>query len=350
MKVGIFCVNDADHEYNDPSVVLFTNPSKRRYNFGIFSALTRTMREFQPDVVHAWLPASVTIPAMLVARREGIPCVFSYRSAMAFYRPLMFLEFFVATCCAKGIISNTPVSVSKWSYRKLYSWKRSVTIPNAVAVPSDLTTPGAARGPNGVNRLVFVGRLTQQKNWACLLEALSQLRERKDWVLIICGSGEDLPRVEAKVEELRIADRVQLLGFRRDIYRIMHEATLLVLPSWVEGMPNVMLEAFALGLPCIASDIAQHREVVGDSGCALLFDPSQPDQLAAAVLRVLNGAEEAREMAVRARKVAASYLPDYLGARYYEAYRAFLTGDFTAGRGLGRHRLTSDSRSQRHNP
>jgi glycosyltransferase involved in cell wall biosynthesis len=348
MEAGIFCVNSANFEYGDPSVVVFTHPSKRRYDFGIFSALSRTMREFRPDLVHAWLPASITIPAMLVARRQGIPCVFSYRSRMAFTRPLMLWEFLVAVFCARGIISNTPISPSQWLYRKLYGWKRGVMIPNAVAIPAGIVVP-VTRESDGMNRILFVGRLDQNKNWSCLLQALAQLRERNDWLLMICGQGEDQPNVEAKIAELCLTDRVQLLGFRKDVYRIMREGTLLVLPSWSEGMPNVMLEAFALGLPCIASDIVSHREVVRDSGCALLFDPGRPDELAGKLRRVLSGAEEVQEMVARAREVAALYRPDLLGARHYEAYRALLRRNVTRESGSGRSEHNSKSGSAQRN-
>ena len=100
---------------------------------------------------------------------------------------------------------------------------------------------------------------------------------------------------------------------------------MLVLPSWFEGMPNVLLEALYIGLPCIVSDISAHRDIIGDTGCALLFDPSDPKELAARIDLLCRNQAVAQELSEKGKKVAKNYLPERMVREYYELYASMVT-------------------------
>lgn len=131
---------------------------------------------------------------------------------------------------------------------------RAVVIPNGIdknwfAAPQRTPSPG---------ELLFVGRLTAQKNLGVVIRAMAELTDVR---LTIMGDGEELANLEALKAELGLSN-VDFAGQRtpEEVRAAMMKSTLLVLPSTHEGMPLVLLQAGAIGLPAVASDIPELRE------------------------------------------------------------------------------------------
>lgn len=124
------------------------------------------------------------------------------------------------------------------------------------------------------NRIITMGRLTRQKNQKLLIEAFSEAsREHKDWILEIYGDGELRRELSDLIRERELDNSVFLRGQTADVARIMSESTVFVLPSLYEGMPNALMEAMAVGLPCIATDCpCGGPKALLDNGCGILTD------------------------------------------------------------------------------
>ena len=100
-----------------------------------------------------------------------------------------------------------------------------------------------------------VGRFNKQKNHPFLIELCAALLKREpNAVLLLVGGGEDQPRIEQKVRDLGIAERVRFLGVRSDVADLMQAMDVFAFPSLFEGLPVTMVEAQAAGLPCLISD------------------------------------------------------------------------------------------------
>lgn len=100
-----------------------------------------------------------------------------------------------------------------------------------------------------------VGRFNKQKNHPFLIELFAALLKREpNAVLLLVGGGEDQPRIEQKVRDLGIAERVRFLGVRSDVADLMQAMDVFAFPSLFEGLPVTMVEAQAAGLPCLISD------------------------------------------------------------------------------------------------
>lgn len=140
----------------------------------------------------------------------------------------------------------------------------------------------AARAYDGELTLLTVGRLDAEKNPLLLADVMARLladgRRRR---LVVCGDGPMRPRLQARLAELGLLDRVELRGYvpiddgLLDLYRTSH-AFLHV--SWTEGFPQVLVEAFATGLPAVATAVG--GVPVAAAGAALLVEPG--DAVAAA--------------------------------------------------------------------
>ncbi len=324
MQAAIFCVKNKGNDISDQLVRIYTSRKSNKYNFSLFGSLNRAILDFKPDIVHTWLPASVAIPSMVMAFMRGVPCVFSYRNAMRWRHPLQALAYFVAVPLAERIVSNNHISRSNRPYRWLYAIKKGEQISNAVVVDRQFIKTRQFEGGNGPVKILFVGRITRQKNWASLLSALPLIKSQYDWTLTICGDGEDREQLLDAAKRAGIIGRIKLLGFRPDVYEIMRTSDVLVMPSFYEGMPNVLLEAMSVGLPCIVSDIPENRAIMGGKQCALFANPDSHQDLADAINKFIENPQIVREMVRMGQIIASTFSPQVMANRYLEFYKSML--------------------------
>jgi glycosyltransferase involved in cell wall biosynthesis len=109
-------------------------------------------------------------------------------------------------------------------------------------------------GPGQPPVIVAIGRLTEQKDFPGLIRALALLRERQEARLLILGEGHERPRLEALVKGLGLDEAASLPGFVANPYSYLDRAAAFALSSIYEGLPTVVVEALALGVPIVATD------------------------------------------------------------------------------------------------
>lgn len=110
-----------------------------------------------------------------------------------------------------------------------------------------------------------VGRFNPQKNHPFLLDVFAALLKKEpSAVLLLVGGGADLPRIQAKAQELGITERVRFLGVRSDVADLMQAMDVFVFPSLYEGLGIALVEAQAAGLPCVVSDTIPHEAYLTD--------------------------------------------------------------------------------------
>jgi glycosyltransferase involved in cell wall biosynthesis len=174
--------------------------------------------------------------------------------------------------------------------------KKWWTIHNAVAVfegAGDPLVEKQLRKSLGILEdgalIVCAGRLSPEKGQKDLLQAIPMIRGSDRKVcFVICGDGPCRESLEQEAANLGISDRVRFVGFRRDLLEIFRIMDLLVLPSYTEGLPNVILEAFSCAKPVVATQVGGVPEIVENGRNGLLIPPGRPDLLAQAVEKCLS--------------------------------------------------------------
>jgi glycosyltransferase involved in cell wall biosynthesis len=131
-------------------------------------------------------------------------------------------------------------------------------------------------------RVVCIGRLAQAKGQSLLVEAAARLkREGLEFEIVLAGSGPMHQELEALVNQYDVADRVRLLGWVSNA-RVRQEliaSRAMVLPSFAEGLPVAIMEAFAMGRPVVATRVAGIPELVEDNATGWLIEPGALDSL-----------------------------------------------------------------------
>ena len=163
----------------------------------------------------------------------------------------------------------------------------------------------------GQKTIICVGRLSPEKGQAGLLRAFAKVRSsHPELELRLVGDGPERSALEALSEELGVSGAVTFAGRlpEEETLAEIARSDLLVLPSFMEGLPIVLMEAMAVGVPVIASRVAGIPELVEDGATGLLFTPSNWDELAFGIDRLLGDEILQATLAERAKaKVAAEF-------------------------------------------
>jgi len=184
-------------------------------------------------------------------------------------------------------------------------------VPNAVPIappvsPAERQRIRAKWGLGDQEVLIAAaGRLTPQKNFEALVAALAEVgRSAPSWQCVVAGDGELRTALEQQIAGLDLGARIRLAGLVPDLPELMAAADLFCMTSRFEGLPLVLLEALAAGLPVVAFGIDGVADVVADGEQALLVAPGDIHALSSALSTVLADAALRRRLGRSARALA----------------------------------------------
>ncbi len=163
--------------------------------------------------------------------------------------------------------------------------------------------------------IVSVGRLVRAKHFGLLLRAFALMPATLGARLMICGSGGQHDRLQALAARLGIADRIELLGYQPNPFRYVAAADVFVCSSLFEGSSNALIEALALGTPCVSTDCPSGARDILDDG---RLGPLVPVDDAIALAGAMRSVLEAPLPTERLRAGAARFDPTLSAARYAE--------------------------------
>jgi len=248
------------------------------------------------ELVHAWLYIANAY-AWMANRGPQRPMITSARNCKVQGR-ISQLANILAFRSSRAIVANSH-DVSSYIVRHYRAPRDRIrVIPNGIDV--ERFHPRESGATQSVGPIVTAGRLVEQKNHDLFLRAAAELaRGVPEAQFLIAGEGPLRGALERQARDLGIADRVQFAGERHDVDVLLRTGSILWLTSRWEGMPNIVLEGMASGLPVIATDVGGARELIrsgvagfvvadGDAGAFvrhsrdLLLQPAMRQRFAAA--------------------------------------------------------------------
>jgi glycosyltransferase involved in cell wall biosynthesis len=295
--------------------------------------LARLTREWRPDVVHSHM-----VHANLLARAlrliAPVPALVSTihniyeggRLRMAGYR------------FTNGLVDHMTIvsqaAADRFVGERIVPARLLTVVPNGVDTASIRAVPAAegealrrSLGIEGRLAWLAVGRFEIAKDYPNMLRAFALVRQRRpESVLLLVGRGSLQPETEALVRELGLGDGVRFLGVREDVPVVMRAADAYVMSSAWEGMPMVLLEAGAAGLPIVATRVGGNHEVVLDGESGFLVPARDHEALGGAMLRLADLPEERRRaMGRRGQEhIERHYGLERVAERWEEIYRDVL--------------------------
>jgi glycosyltransferase involved in cell wall biosynthesis len=294
---------------------------------GMWPAVTLG-RRLKPDVLCPFFGMPSGPIALLVKRLLGIPYVVSLRGGdvpgfmqqeRAGLHALALPVIKAVWRGATGLLANSEGLAAL--ARETWPAARITVIPNGV--DTERFVPQLDQGRQAESlRLLCVGRLAKQKRFDLALEGLA--RSGSAAVLRLVGDGPERQALQRQAAALGLADRVEFAGWAEREALPAHYtwANALVLPSFAEGMANVVLEAMASGLPVIASDVYGNRDLVVTGESGILVAPGDANAIARAIGRLARDKDLLSAMATGGRQRALTYSWQSVAERYERALLA----------------------------
>lgn len=295
-------------------VANFSSPLALRF-------VVRTLRRIRPDVLMSWLhPADIwSYPATRIVR--SVRWVLAERSSTYPDELVYQVRKRFGRLGADLVIANSAPGEHLWAALSPRTQVR--VIPNmTLGTPTVTTEPD--RGT--ATECLYVGRFMPQKNVIDMAAAFALFAARQpDARLRMAGQGDQQDAVTQIASDADVADRVELLGFRRDVPALMSRARLLLSFSRYEGMPNVVMEAVSAGLPVVVSDIPEHRVLLGPDYPYYVRLDTPPAVGADAIARAwTDGSRLVPSIYAHASEVLAASAPDRVVAAYVDAFESVL--------------------------
>lgn len=278
--------------------------------------------------LHAHFGTNAAEVAMLASALGGPPFSFTVHGPEEFDKP----EFLGLG--EKIRRANAVVAISSFGRSQLWRWAAAVDWPKVTVVHCGLESTffgDAAAAFTGARRLVCVGRLCEQKGQLLLVEAAARLAaEGEVFELVLAGDGEMRPQVEAAIARHGLQARVRITGWisSAQVRDELAAARALVLPSFAEGLPVVIMEALAIGRPVLSTYVAGIPELVRDGIEGWLFEAGSAEAAARAMRACLAAPDEAlRRMGASGRqRVQERHDVDTEAARLLDTWRAAVVG------------------------
>lgn len=191
-------------------------------------------------------------------------------------------------CCTSDGLEHIKTKLPKRYHSKLYLNHHGIELMNGKV---------NHRRNNNAPHIIASARLVEKKGFAVLIKSFEAVTNKYPSArLIIAGSGSEDNNLNRCIKEHNLEKNIKMLGWvgHRRLMKLLYDADILVVPSVIDsngdkdGMPNVILEAFSVGTPVIASRIGGITEVVKDKHTGLLVEPSNIGQLSEAVLKMIE--------------------------------------------------------------
>lgn len=284
-------------------------------NLLLVKKLRNVIIQEKPDVVLSFM-AEPNFRNIIASVGLSVKKIISIRNDPAREYPNMLFKIAAKVLypLADGVVFQTE-DAQKWFSKKIRN--KSCVIFNPVDSIFFTTTFDGTR-----KNIVTTGRLTRQKNHKMLIDAFSMIANLVSDNLIIYGEGEMREELEKRVADLELTERIFLPGAVTDVANTIKSAKLFVLSSDYEGMPNSLMEAMALGIPCISTDCpcGGPRALISNMENGVLVPIGDIQQIANSILLILENAEKSESISSLARISAQNYHPDKIYKQWKEYF------------------------------
>ena len=284
-------------------VTTLTTEDRRRYLLEKALALAGIIKATKPDIVHSWLWYSNFLCGL--SRKFGfwrrIPFVASqrgdYHARYGKFRLWLTEKLIYNTA---DILLTNAAPIQRYLCQQ-YPEKKIYSIPNLLELPPKVWQQ--PQSPDAAEKLIVsVGRFAPEKGHRYLITALNLLK--RQGITCRCtflGEGELEAELRSLVAEYGLSEQVAFPGFCKDVFSVLLTADVFVLPSLHESSPNALIEAMAVGLPCVASDVGGIVDLIEDEKNGLRVPSKDSEALASALHRVLTNSDFATILGRNAR-------------------------------------------------
>lgn len=314
-------VNEKPYYELNKNIKLYSLDSNSSKNFIVknikrITRLNRIIKQDKPDIIVSFLPEPSYRILLLKLFKRKLKVVVSVRNdpKIEYKSKINNLIMRLLYPLANGFVFQTEDAKSYFSQR---IQEKSIIIPNPIN-ENFICSPYTGKRDKTI---VTVGRLEKQKNHKLLIDAFSDFsKEYNDYKLIIYGDGSLKEELKQQINHLRLQNKVILAGQIDDIKQEIYRAGMFVLTSDYEGMPNALMEAMSLGIPCISTDSSGGgaRTLIKNKFNGLLVPINNKKHLVNAMKTIASSKKVAEKLARNARNSMNKYNQKEISSQWYK--------------------------------
>ncbi len=318
------------------NVEIYRNPFNVKEITTAYKHMMEVLKEENFKVIHCNTPIGGVLGRMC-GKKCGVEKVIYTAHGFHFYRgaPLLNWLLYYPVERIMAHYTDAILTMNKEDYKRASSFKLKkggkVYYVQGVGIDlSKFSEEGAAesqlRASLGLSAddfvLVDIGDLVKGKNHETIIRSVANCKDDKIHVLV-CGVGNQMQALQELSIDLGIEKQIHFLGFWNGIEQILNISDALIFASVREGLPRVIMEAMASGLPVIASRIRGNDELIDKNG-GILADCKNVNQYSAAILRLMVDAELRKKMGIYNRKKVEHFSLDVVKKEMHQIYQEIL--------------------------
>jgi glycosyltransferase involved in cell wall biosynthesis len=305
----------------------------RMFNLSVIWKLVRILKREKVDVIHCHMHQA-TVYGTIAAKIAGVPVIFSHVHGLN--RSRSFKRKFINKIILKHV--NKVLTVGE-------GVREDVLHANSHILPDKVISVGNAIDYNHFNDIhltkheakkrlsldpdsfVFgtIGRFAPTKGSVYLIQAFKEvLKQIPSAKLVLVGDGRLKEQLRTEVRNMGLDEAVRFLGQRDDIPQLLKAMDVFVLPSLAEGLPRSLLEAMAVGVPCVGTNVAGILEVMDNGKYGLTVPPKDKDALARAMVEIASKSSSELQKIVEDAKerILGSYTHSVVSKRVEAVYHS----------------------------
>ena len=308
--VGIITTSNRNSQYylnNNIVRYYLDNQNKKTNNIKRIIKLNRIIKNVRPDVIVTFQPEP-SFRILLLRLFNKIPTILSVRNDpnVEYSNLKRKILMKILYPVADGYVFQTE-DAKKYFSKKIQN--KSTVIPNPISETFLLEQPYTGKRENTI---VTVGRIEKQKNQRLLIDAFKEIeKEYKEYKLIIYGEGRLEKDLKEYCKELKLINKIIFKGQVDNVKEEILKAGMFVLPSDYEGMPNALMEAMALGLPCISTDCpcGGPKALIKNDYNGILIRVNDLEQIKNAIRKIIEQPEFSEKIGNNARQISKTLNP-----------------------------------------
>ena len=300
------------------NLVLYKMPFERSpfkpSNLKAYKSLKGLVREQNYDLIYCHQPVG-GVMGRLVAKKFNIPVIY-VAHGFHFYKgcPKKNILFkWIEKYCAKHTSALVTMNEEDYQASLKMKAKKKYKINGIGLDFNKYINPNVGReemrqsmGIDTEFVIVTVAEMIKRKNYNTMLKTIEGLKN-ENIKFLICGRGEQEEIIRQQIVDLKIEDKVMVLGYRKDINNILNASDIFFLPSFQEGLTLSVIEAMNFGLPCAVSNVRGNQDLIQHNKGGIVLNPKDVDGFVKALKYLISNPEVSREMGVYNKQQSYQY-------------------------------------------
>lgn len=309
--VTIITTTDEKVEYElDKNVNIFNlkdfkgNKNSLSKNIIYLKKLSKYIRKINPDIILGFLPEP-SYRLLLLKPFIKTPVIISDRND-----PKIEYASFKSKIIMKWLYHRADGFVFQTSEAQNYFSKKIQSKSTVIANPVDDKFFNVNYCGEKSKEFINVGRLNKQKNQILLIESFKEVvKKYPDYKLLIYGDGNMKEEISSYIIKNKLNDNVKLCGNVDNIENVLKDKKGFILSSKYEGMPNALMEAMAVGMPCISTDCpcGGPRELIDNNKNGLLVENDNKDELIFSISMLIENNDKCKQLSKKAKEKMKNY-------------------------------------------